>query len=166
MSQPPTIGARAAQRNYTEQNLSDHVATVATEIGRTDNKASLLLAFNGAVIAGLLGAAGMQLPRLCLAVGGLAVMTLGASAVLLLLVVLPRLSGTDRASFPYWARCDSQQIHAEMRDDRRPERIRVLSQIVLRKYQDLQRAIYLSLAGAALIGIDVLVLIATSLTGR
>ncbi|MCX4460290.1 integral membrane plasmid transfer protein (plasmid) [Streptomyces sp. NBC_01340] len=78
-----------------------------------------------------------------------------------LLVNLPRLRGTDHVSFPYWARCDSQQIRAEMSDDRRPDRIRVLSQIALRKYQGQGRAPYLLLAAVALIVIDGVALIGT-----
>ncbi|MGW2425597.1 hypothetical protein ACWC0C_41245 [Streptomyces sp. NPDC001709] len=37
----------------TDKNLDAACASVAGEIGRTDGKASLLLAFNGAVLAGL-----------------------------------------------------------------------------------------------------------------
>jgi hypothetical protein len=46
--------------------------------------------------------------------GALAVLALGGAAVLLLLVVRPRLRGKDRASFPYWARIDEDQIRACM----------------------------------------------------
>ncbi|MGW3148839.1 hypothetical protein ACWDG1_30020 [Streptomyces sp. NPDC001177] len=37
---------------------------------------------------------------------------MGAAAVLLLLVVRPRLRGDDRASFPHWARLDEDEIRA------------------------------------------------------
>ncbi|WP_325063685.1 Pycsar system effector family protein [Streptomyces marianii] len=110
-----------------------------------------MLAFNGAVIAGLFGAADKQLPLPCRAAGGIAIVALAASAVLLLLVVRPRLAGADRASFPYWARHDAQRIRAEMCEDRRPDRIRVLSQIALRKFVGLRRAIDLSLAAIAFV---------------
>ncbi|WP_306920867.1 Pycsar system effector family protein [Streptomyces luteogriseus] len=65
-----------------------------------------MLAFNGAVLAGLATLADHDLPALTKAAGVLAVTALGAAAVLLLLVVRPRLGGDDRASFPYWARLD------------------------------------------------------------
>ncbi len=64
--------------------------------GRTDGKASLLLAFNGAALAGLASVADKELPPVTKAFGSLAVLTLGAAAVLLLLVVRPRLHGRDR----------------------------------------------------------------------
>ncbi|MET7693910.1 Pycsar system effector family protein [Streptomyces sp. NPDC005483] len=150
------------QHSLVDQNLNDALATVASEIGRTDNKTSFLLAFNGAVIAGLVGSAD-KVPLLCLVTGGLAVLVLAVSTVLLLLVVTPRLHGADRASFPYWARCDTQQIRAEMSDDRRADRLRVLSQIALPKFQGLGLAIRLSLAAVVLIVIAVIALIVTAL---
>jgi hypothetical protein len=81
----------------------------------------------------------------------------------LLLVVLPRLRGADRTSFPYWATCDTEQILAEMSDDRRADRRRVLSQIALPKFQGLGRAIRPSLSAAVLIVLAVLALVVTSL---
>nr|WP_255310702.1 Pycsar system effector family protein [Streptomyces viridosporus] len=44
------------------------------------------------------------------ALGTLAVAALDTAAVLLLLVVRPRLGGHDRASFPYWARLDETEV--------------------------------------------------------
>jgi hypothetical protein len=163
MNPSPTTTEPGTQPSLVDQNLKDALATVASEIGRTDNKTSFLLAFNGAVIAGLVGSADKDLPLLCLVAGGLAVLALAASTILLLLVVLPRLHGADRASFPYWARCDSQQILAEMSDDRRADRLRVLSQIALPKFLGLGRAIRLSLAAVVLAVLAVLALIATAL---
>ncbi|GHE34115.1 Pycsar system effector family protein [Streptomyces capitiformicae] len=163
MSPSPTTTEPGAQSSLVDQNLNDALATVASEIGRTDNKTSFLLAFNGAIIAGLVGSADKDLPVLCLVAGGLAVLALAASTILLLFVVLPRLHGADRASFPYWATCDTQQILAEMSDDRRADQLRVLSQIALPKFQGLGRAIRLSLAAVVLIVIAVLALIVTAL---
>ncbi|MBP5888704.1 MULTISPECIES: Pycsar system effector family protein [Streptomyces] len=163
MNPPPTTTEPGTQHSLVDQNLKDALATVQSEIGRTDGKTSFLLAFNGAVIAGLVGSADKDLPVLCLVAGGLAVLALAASTILLLLVVLPRLHGADRASFPYWATCDTQQILAEMSDDRRADRLRVLSQIALPKFQGLRRAIRLSLAAVVLIVIAVLTLTVTAL---
>jgi lysozyme family protein len=75
----------------TDKNLDASCATVADEIARTDGKASLLLAFNGAVLAGLASVADHQLPAATKAFGAAAMLALGATAVLLLLVVRPRL---------------------------------------------------------------------------
>lgn len=62
MNPPPTTTDPGTQHSLVDQNLKDALATVASEIGRTDNKTSFLLAFNGAVIAGLVGSANKDLP--------------------------------------------------------------------------------------------------------
>ncbi|KUN58440.1 Pycsar system effector family protein [Streptomyces griseorubiginosus] len=134
-----------------DTNLDAACTTVAAEVPRTDGKASLLLAFNGVVLAGLTGAANTGLPAVTTVVGAATVLTLGAAAVLLLLVVRPRLQGTDRASFPYWASLDDDTIRTSMRADARPARIRGLSGIALRKHRQLKRAVDLSLAALALL---------------
>ncbi|WP_331719064.1 DUF5706 domain-containing protein (plasmid) [Streptomyces sp. NBC_00289] len=135
-----------------DRNLDAACATVAGEIARTDGKASLLLAFNGAVLAGLASVADADLPLLTRALGEAAVLALAAAAVLLLLVVRPRLGGDDRASFPYWAGLyDDHEIVACMQGDSRAARIRVLSRIAVGKYRQLRRAVDLSLAALALL---------------
>ncbi|MEV6617303.1 Pycsar system effector family protein [Streptomyces sp. NPDC051051] len=142
-----------------DKNLDAACAAVAGEITRTDSKASLLLAFNGAVLAGLASLADKKLPLPAQVAGGAAALALTASAVLLLLVVRPRLGGDDRASFPYWARLDETEIHACMDGDTRAARIRVLSTIAVAKFTRLRRAVdctltalaFLAAAGTALL---------------
>ncbi|MEU5269714.1 Pycsar system effector family protein [Streptomyces hygroscopicus] len=107
--------------------MGNACASVASETGRTDGKASLLLAFNGAVLA------------------------LGAAAVLLLLVVRPRLRCHDRASFPYWARLDDDETIAGMQGGTRAARIRAMSGIAGGKFRQLRYAVDLSLAALALL---------------
>ncbi|WP_086706744.1 Pycsar system effector family protein [Streptomyces antimycoticus] len=136
-----------------DKNLDTACASVVNEIGRTDGKASLLLAFNGAVLAGLASVAGKGLPPETKIFGALAVLALGTASVLLLLVVRPRLHGDDRASFPYWARLDEDEIRACMDGDTRAARIRVLSILAVRKFTHLRRAVDLSLAALALLGL-------------
>ncbi|MFI6530219.1 Pycsar system effector family protein [Streptomyces uncialis] len=136
-----------------DKNLDDACATVTSEIARTDGKSSLLLAFTGAILAGLASAADHALPLPAKILGSLAVLALGAAAVLLLLVVRPRLGGHDHASFPYWARLDEDQILACMTGDSRPARIRVLSRIAVRKYRGLRRAVDLILTALALLAL-------------
>ena len=137
----------------TDKNLDTACTSVGNEIGRTDAKASLLLAFNGALLAGLASVADKELPPMTKVFGGLTVLTLGTAAVLLLLVVRPRLSGRDRASFPYWAGLDDEQIRACMGGDTRPARIRVLSGLLMRKYTLLRHAVDLSLAALTLLAL-------------
>ncbi|MGW0886421.1 Pycsar system effector family protein [Streptomyces sp. NPDC002671] len=74
---------------------------------------------DGAVLAGLASIADKNLPTATKVFGALAVLALGAAAVLLLLVVRPRLRGDDKASFPYWARLDEDEIRACMDGDTR-----------------------------------------------
>ncbi|MCP8706277.1 Pycsar system effector family protein [Streptomyces lusitanus] len=136
-----------------DKNLNTACASVASEIGRTDGKASLLLAFNGAVLAGLASVADKDLPPATKVFGSLAVLALGAAAVLLLLVVRPRLRGDDKASFPYWARLDEDEIRACMDGDTRAARIRVLSVLAVAKFTQLRRAVDLSLAALALLAL-------------
>ncbi|WP_069772192.1 Pycsar system effector family protein [Streptomyces sp. LUP30] len=136
-----------------DKNLDTACASVASEIGRTDGKSSLLLAFNGAVLAGLASVADKDLPLPTKVFGALAVLALGAAAVLLLLVVRPRLRGDDKASFPYWARLDEDGIRGCMDGDTRAARIRVLSTLAVRKFTHLRRAVDLSLAALALLAL-------------
>ncbi|WP_097289538.1 Pycsar system effector family protein [Streptomyces sp. OK228] len=119
--------------------------------GRTDGKASLLLAFNGAVLAGLASVADKDLPTATKVFGALAILVLGAAAVLLLLVVRPRLRGDDRASFPHWARLDEDEIRAY--GDTCAVRIRVLSALAVQKFTHLRRAVDLSLAALVLLAL-------------
>ncbi|GEK04494.1 Pycsar system effector family protein [Streptomyces sp. 1-11] len=137
----------------TDKNLDAACAAVAGEIGRTDGKASLLLAFNGAVLAGLASLADKDLPPVTKVAGIIAVLAFGAAAVLLLVVVRPRLGGHDRASFPYWAQLEADEIPASMTIDTRPARIHALSTIALRKYRTLRRAVDCTLSALALLAV-------------
>jgi hypothetical protein len=136
-----------------DKNLDTACASVASEIGRTDGKSSLLLAFNGAVLAGLASVADKDLPSVTKVCGALAVLALGAAAVLLLLVVRPRLRGDDKASFPHWAQLDDDEIRACMDGDARAARIRVLSNLAVRKFTHLRRAVDLSLTALVLLAL-------------
>lgn len=147
---PPTTGQTTPT---TDKNLDAACAAVAGEIGRTDGKASMLLAFNGAALAGLSTLADHDLPALTKVAGVLGVTALGTAAVLLLLVVRPRLGGHDRASFPYWARLGESEIRACMTSDTRAARIRVLSGIAVAKFTQLRRAVDCTLAALAFLAL-------------
>ncbi|MFF7098339.1 Pycsar system effector family protein [Streptomyces rubradiris] len=136
-----------------DKNMDAACASVVSEISRTGGKSSLLLAFNGAVLAGLASVADKDLPLFTKVFGASAVLALGAAAVLLLVVVRPRLSGADRASFPYWARLDEDEIRACMDGDTRAARIRALSTFAVRKFTHLRRAVDLSLAALVLLAL-------------
>ncbi|MFF4902880.1 Pycsar system effector family protein [Streptomyces sp. NPDC001068] len=148
-----TLPDTGSLTSYTlDQALDDAVRDTDAKITRTDSKASLLLAFVGAVLAGLGSTIGDHLPVLTTAFGVAAVLALALAAVLLLLVVRPRLSGRDRASFPYWAGLpDDAEILASMTGDTRAARIRVLSAIAVRKFVLLSRAVDLILGALFLL---------------
>jgi hypothetical protein len=131
-----------APASLTDKNLDTACASVAHEIGRTDGKSSCLASV-----------ADKDLPPVTKAFGALAVLALGAAAVLLLLVVRPRLCGDDKASFPHWARLDEDEIRSCMDGDTRAARIRVLSLLAVRKFTHLRRAVDLSLAALVLLAL-------------
>ncbi|MFI9311358.1 Pycsar system effector family protein [Streptomyces triculaminicus] len=136
-----------------DKNLDAACAAVVHEISRTDSKGSLLLAFNGAVLAGLAAVSDKDLPPATKVFGALAIITLGAAAALLLLVVRPRLRGDDQASFPYWARLGEHEIRARMEEDTRAATIRALSMLAVQKFTQLRHAVDLSLAALALLSL-------------
>ncbi|MFB6959227.1 Pycsar system effector family protein [Streptomyces sp. NPDC056309] len=151
----------------TDTNLAEALVAVTTEIGRNDGKASLLLAFNGAVFAGLAALAGHQLPTPATVLGILAATALDTTTVLLLMVVRPCLSGSgsgsgsdsdsdsDRASFPHWARLTETEIRARVTGDTRAASVRDLSVIALGKFRPLRRAVDCTLAFLALAAVAV-----------
>lgn len=134
----------------------DHIQETANSraSARTDSKASLLLAFDGAVFAGLAGVADKDLPLVTQAVGGLAVTFLGLAAWLLLLVVRPDLGGRARSvreGFRCWARMDEADLRQAMSQDTRIPRVKALSGIAVRKFQLLTRAVDIIRAALALL---------------
>jgi hypothetical protein len=144
----------------TDTNLDRAIDHTAGEISRTDNKAGLLLALDGVLVAAA-ATLGQHLPTAALIAAGVGVVALVAAVVLGLLVVRPRLgtpNGNDRSSFVYWATCATDDdLAASLAEDRRLTRVRVLSWIAMRKMRFLQHATVatlvavVALAAAALI---------------
>jgi hypothetical protein len=128
--------------DYLNQNLTDAVTGVFTEISRTDTKAATILTLDGILVAGAALMSGRSLPILGFVVAAVGAAAVVASAALALAVVRPRLGGTDQSSFPYWSTLptDEAVLSSIDGDDKRPARIRVLSGIAMRKMRLLQRA--------------------------
>jgi hypothetical protein len=144
----------STEPSVTDKNLDAACTTVTTEIARTDSKASLLLAFNGAVLAGLASLADKDLTLPAQVTGAAAILALAASAVLLLLVVRPDLGGRGRVvreGFPRWARMSEDEMLHAMRRDTRAIRVRSLSTLALAKFERLARAVDLTLAALTLL---------------
>ncbi|WSI75344.1 DUF5706 domain-containing protein (plasmid) [Streptomyces sp. NBC_01335] len=139
--------------NTGDRNRDTACAAVTGEIARTDSKASLLLAFTGAVLAGLASIADKDLPVFTKVVGGLAVLALAAAAVLLLLVVRPCLTVGTAApgTFPQWARLEENELEVAMEQDHRLACIKALSILAARKFQRLTLAVDVILAALALL---------------
>jgi hypothetical protein len=122
-------------------------AEVKNEIARTDNKASLLLAFNGALLAGAWTVAtGIHLPPISLIIGGAGGVALVVAAAVLLSTVRPRFG---RHGFPLWATLTPDEIRAHLAQDRLAEAIGGLSRLAVAKFSRLRWAIDLTrVAGA------------------
>ncbi|MFD5456213.1 Pycsar system effector family protein [Streptomyces olivaceus] len=141
----------------TIRDLPSALAEVKAEITRTDSKASLLLAFIGAVLAGV-WSAGHDLPLTAtvLAPGLTGIALLLAAAALLLSTVRPNLKG--RHGFPLWATLTPEQIREAVATDLAAD-IAGLSRLAVTKFTALRRAIDLTrLGGVLLIAAAVLAL--------
>ncbi|WP_282204526.1 Pycsar system effector family protein [Kitasatospora fiedleri] len=126
-------------------------ATVAAEMTRTDAKAAALLSGGGILGAVLtvLAASGRAEP-ISTALAGL---LLAAALVASVLVIRPRLGGTDKASFPHWATRTPQQLRADLAEDRRANCVTALSDLAVDKMTALQRATDLTIAAVLALAI-------------
>ncbi|PVE10716.1 Pycsar system effector family protein [Streptomyces scopuliridis] len=136
-----------------DASLTAAHAEVKAEIARTDNKTGLLLAFIGALLAGVWTVAkDASLPAVALVVGGMGVALLVAAAGLLLRAVRPNLGGDRPVGFPRWATLTADQIRTELDEDKRAQHIANLSRIAVCKFTNLRRAVDVTcVAGVLLI---------------
>ncbi|MFJ2909331.1 Pycsar system effector family protein [Streptomyces sp. NPDC087228] len=134
-------------------------AEVKAEIARTDTKTGLLLAFIGALLAGVWTVAkDADLPAAAYAVGGLGVVLLVSAAGLLLRAVRPNMSGAV-TGFPLWATLTAEEIRTALDTDRRGQDIANLSRIAVAKFTNLRRAVDLTCTAGVLLAV------AAALTG-
>ncbi len=141
-------------------------AEVKAEIARTDSKASLLLAFNGALLAGVWTVAtSLSLPPAALAVGTVGVALLVASVAVLLATVRPNLGGASPKGFPLWATLPAEQLRAALLADDLAEHVARLSRLAVGKFIRLQRAVDLTRAAGAALTAAALVAAALTLGG-
>ncbi|NBM18797.1 Pycsar system effector family protein [Streptomyces sp. GC420] len=133
-------------------------AEVKAEIARTDTKASLLLAFVGALLAGVWTVAkDADLPAAAVVVGGAGAVALVAAAGVLLWTVRPNLGGARPVGFPLWATLTAEEIRTELGTDRRAQHIAALSRIAVAKFARLKRAVELICGGGALLIVAALI---------
>ncbi|MEU5104093.1 Pycsar system effector family protein [Streptomyces sp. NPDC021354] len=127
-------------------------AEVKAEIARTDSKSGLLLAFIGALLAGVWTVAhDVRLPTPAYVVGCTGVAVLVVAAALLLRAVRPNLGGARPMGFPLWATLTADQIRAELAEDRREQDIANLSRLAVVKFANLRRAVDLTCAAGVLL---------------
>ncbi|MEU2585624.1 Pycsar system effector family protein [Streptomyces avermitilis] len=132
-----------------ETGLSAAHAEVKAEIARTDSKASLLLAFVGALLAGAWTVAkDVPLTTPTDVAGGAGMALLVTAAGLLLRSVRPNLGGGR--GFPLWATLAAEEISATLASDQAAD-IAGLSRIAVAKFTCLRRAVDLTCEGGALL---------------
>jgi hypothetical protein len=141
---------------HIDKNPDAACDAVANEISRTDGEASLPLAFNGAVFAGLAFLPDKTLPAATEVFGGLAVLALGTAVALLLLDDRLRLRRAGWASVPQWSRLDERKIQACLGQDARAARIRVLSVLVVGKCTRLRHAVNCTLPSLSFLALAAL----------
>ncbi len=146
MSSEPTRDVNAA--------LDGAFAEVGAQIARTDSKASILLAFCGAVLAGVL-AGGKALVSFWPAAvaGGLGAAVLAAGAGMLLSVIRPRLKPVNRGSLLHWASLSPEALREAMAVDHRHEAVVTLARLAVAKHERLQRAVDLIRAAGVLLAL-------------
>ncbi|MEU3084731.1 Pycsar system effector family protein [Streptomyces albidoflavus] len=126
----------------TSTTLTEALDHTTADLGRTDTKAGLILTLDGLLVASLsLLGTGLKGPALVLAATG--AVALIASVVLALYVIRPRIGGStyqDRASYAFYAEASPEDLAQALAEDRRQDRLQVLSLIALRKMRLLRVA--------------------------
>jgi hypothetical protein len=158
MNAPNNVTAPAGTAR-TDANLDAARADVKAEIARTDSKVSLLLAFTGALLAGVWTvASGRHLPTATVVFGLAGVVVLLVVAGLLLWAVRPNLGGARPVGFPRWATLTPEQVRTDLAGDTRAEHIAVLSRIAVAKFVHLRRAVDLTCLAGILLAVSAAVM--------
>ncbi|MET9218680.1 Pycsar system effector family protein [Streptomyces sp. NPDC003300] len=150
----------SAEADRVNANLDAARADVKAEIARTDNKVSLLLAFVGALLAGVWTVAtGRHFPMGAIVFGLAGVAVLLTVAGLLLWAVRPNLGSGRPVGFPLWATLTPDEVRMSLARDDRPEHVAALSRIAVAKFVCLRRAVDLTCFAGALLVIAALIML-------
>ncbi|KAB7833534.1 Pycsar system effector family protein [Streptomyces mobaraensis] len=135
-----------------DQGAADAVTMLRGELGRSDSKASLLLALTGAALAGIGSAAPswIHLPAAAVTVGVVGALAFFAATVILLLAVRPTLAGTG---WPTWHKLTDTELEARLADGARMDEVRVLQAAARSKFARVQYAIGCALVGAGCLAV-------------
>ncbi|MFC7924504.1 Pycsar system effector family protein [Streptomyces cinereoruber] len=151
---PATTSLSAPASGLLDKNLTEACRDTEAKIARVDTKASFLLAFDGAILAGLASLADKPIPLPARIAGAIAALVLVAAAVLLLLAVRPNLGSRRRIvreGFPRWAKLEEPELLTALSQDTRAIQARALSLLAVRKFRGLIRAVDTILVGLALL---------------
>lgn len=152
----PDSGRRTAEcPDRTDANLAAAAVDSRREVDRSDTKASVLLALNGAMTAGLMSAADADLLTSAKLVGGLSGAFIIVAIVVLLRVVRPRtrIKNESSAGFVRWASLDQPAFREAMREDHRVDDAHALAKLADRKHTLLRWAVDATTTAVALFAI-------------
>ncbi|MGW7256550.1 Pycsar system effector family protein [Streptomyces sp. NPDC054834] len=139
-SNPDPLQARQAG-----SDIDTAITLLRGEVARSDSKASLLLALNGAALAALVSLSAIgHVPASVVAVGAIGAVTLLAATVALLLAVRPQLGG---AGWPQWPNLTDEELHRELAAGQQLTLVKVLAVSVRTKYARIRLAVDFMLAG-------------------
>ncbi|MEU5425830.1 Pycsar system effector family protein [Streptomyces olivoreticuli] len=140
----------AVDHRRLDRNLDAEVTRLESQLTRCDSKASLLLAFAGAVLL-YADSPHRSAPTAVLLTSSLGSATLIAAVTLLLLAVWAHTKNGDNASWPLWARLSPGQIRTRLSEDLREAQISTISRLLAHKYARINAGIALLIAGVLLV---------------
>lgn len=142
-----------------QERIAATVATVQADLARSDAKASLLLALDGAALVALASLAKDVHPGVPAAVAGaLGAAALLAATVLLLFAVRPDLGGSGWTS---WRRLTAEQLRGRLTSGYQVDHLRFMAALAVRKFRLIRAAVDCMVAGLVLLAVAA-VLLATA----
>ncbi|WP_240152209.1 Pycsar system effector family protein [Streptomyces mobaraensis] len=140
-----------------ETGLDRALQSATESLGKTDTKAALLMGTDTALasFAPTVLSQGAVAARVA---AGVAVGLLVAAIVVVVLAVLPGLNDDGGTSFVRWAQLSPEEIREAVREDTRPNQVRVLSRLAALKFRRLR-------AGCVLTGFAAVCLLVATVIG-
>lgn len=146
-----TTTAPDPQQPAAQDRIAATVASLQTDLARTDTKASLLLALSGAALVALASNAPDLHPTVPAAVvASLAAAALLASTLILLLAIRPHLGGNGWTT---WSRLSTDQLRELLTSGYQVEHLRFMSTLARRKFRLIRIAVDCMLAGLGLLAV-------------
>lgn len=148
------------QAGQTGPHIDAALVLLRGELARSDSKASLLLALNGAALAALvsLGAIG-RLSAPMMVVGAVGAGALLSATVALLLAVRPQLGGPG---WPQWPNLTDEELRRELAAGQQLVLVRTLAASVRTKYARIRLAVDFMLAALGLLSLAAVITTAKS----